>query len=105
VGVQDFAAPFQGQNVARTASSDADASLNEDLGKFSERTGAEMATEEPETALAASADSCTVLVSLADPIKGNTSLMNVLFKSVEVEGFTLSVDYTPIVVRTDPQHR
>ena len=57
------------------------------------------APEEPEVALAASADSCTMLVSFAEPANANPSLMNIVFKSVEVGGFTLAVDYIPSAVR------
>jgi hypothetical protein len=53
---------------------------------------------EPE-ALAASTDSCTMIVSFDEPTASASTVHNVLFKSAEVAPFALAVDYTPTTVR------
>lgn len=93
--VQDFATPFERQSAARAVHSDSGSS---DLGDSCTDVGSGLVVPEPEETLAASADSCTMLVSFADPVNANPSLMNIVFKSVEVGGFTLAVDYIPSAV-------
>lgn len=50
-------------------------------------------------ALAASTDSCTLLVSFDEPPAAAATLHNVLFRTVEITSFVLAVDYIPSTVR------
>lgn len=50
-------------------------------------------------ALAASTDSCTLLVSFDEPPAAAATLHNVLFRTVEIASFVLAVDYIPSTVR------
>lgn len=97
--MQEFATALEPQTARRAPHSESETpELGDSCADITDLV-AMQTSEEPEAALASSADSCTMLVSFAEPVNANPSLMNLVFKSVEVGGFTLAVDYIPSAVR------